>query len=77
MANAAPATTTITETTGPGLSVTALKNTDVNGIEFDFLRNWIKVTRAGAGGIQYYDYSALNTVTWSITNGVTSITLST
>ncbi len=77
MANSAPATVTITETIGPGLSVSALKQTDVNNFEIDFLRNVIKITRAGAGGIQYYDYSALATLTLSISGGVTSITCST
>ncbi len=77
MANSPPATVTITETTGPGLSVTALKQTDINDIEFDFVRNVIKITRAGAGGIQYFDYSALATLTWTISSGATSITCST
>lgn len=77
MANSAPATVTITETTGPGLSVTALKQTDIVDIEVDFLRNVIKITRAGAGGIQYYDYSVLATLTWTISAGVTTITAST
>ena len=77
MANAAPATVTITETTGPGLSVTALRQTDIVNFEIDFVRNVIKLTRSGSGGIQYYDYSALATLTLSISSGVTSITCST
>jgi hypothetical protein len=77
MPNTSPATVTITETTGPGLSVSALKLTDVVGIEVDFFRNWLKVTRDGAGGIQYYDYSALATLTWTVSGGVTTIVLST
>jgi hypothetical protein len=77
MANSAPATVTITETTGPGQSVSALKLTDVNAIEVDFSRNVVKVTRSGAGGIQYYDYSALATFTWSISAGVSTLALST
>ncbi len=77
MANSAPATVTITETTGPGLTVTALKQTDIVDIEIDFVRNVIKLTRAGAGGIQYYDYSAMATLTCTISAGVTSITCST
>lgn len=77
MANVGPATVTITETTGPGQSVTALKLTDVADIEVDFNRNFIKITRTGAGGIQYYDYSALATLTWTISAGVTTIVLST
>ncbi len=77
MANSAPATVTITETTGPGQAVTALRQTDVTNIEVDFARNVIKLTRSGAGGIQYYDYSALATLTWTITAGNSVLVLST
>ena len=77
MANTAPAKLTITETTGPGLTVTALVLTDVVDFEVDFVKNTIKVTRSGAGGIQYYDYSALATLTWTITTGATAIVAST
>jgi len=76
MANAAPATVTITSTTGPGQAVTALKYTDVNDIEFDFFHNIIKIIRTGGGGTQIYDYSAMNTVTWTISGGITTITIS-
>ena len=75
--NAAPATVTITGTTGPGQAVTAMKFTDVNDIEFDFFHNVIKVMRAGSGSTQIYDYSAINTVTLTISNGVTAIVIST
>ena len=75
MPNAAPATIVMSGSTGPGQTVTTLRFTDVNGIEVDFLRNWIKVTRAGSSGIQYYDYSASATVSWSISNGVTTVTI--
>lgn len=77
MANTAPATVTITGTTGPGVTVTALKFTDVIDIDIDFSRNVIKITRAGAGGITYYDYSANATLTWTITAGNTVIVIST
>lgn len=77
MANSAPATVTITETTGPGISVVALVISDVVDFEVDFVKNTIKITRAGAGGIQYYDYSALATLTWTITAGATAIVAST
>jgi hypothetical protein len=75
--NAAPATVTITGTTGPGSAVTALKFIDVNDIEFDFYHNIIKVNRAGSGSTQIYDYSAINTVTLTISAGVTAIVIST
>ena len=70
MANAAPATVTITGSTGPGQAVTSQKFTDVNEIRVDFLRNLLQVTRAGAGGSIYYDYSALGaSITWTVTGG--------
>lgn len=74
--NVAPATLTITSTTGPGQAVTALKQTNVNDIEFDFLHNIIKVMLTGSGGTQIFDYSAMNTVTFTITAGVTTISIS-
>jgi len=76
MANVAPATLTVTGTTGPGLTVTSLKFTDVVDVEVDFLRNVLKVTRSGAGGITYYDYSALATITWTIASGVSTLAFS-
>lgn len=76
MANTAPATLTVTGTTGPGSTVTSLKFTDVVDVEVDFLRNVLKVTRAGAGGISYYDYSALATITWTISNGLSTLAFS-
>jgi hypothetical protein len=76
LANTAPATVTITGSTGPGQAVTTLKFTDVVGLEVDYLRNWLKITRAGAGGISYYDYSALATITWTITSGLSTLVFS-
>lgn len=76
MANVAPATVTITGSTGPGQAVTTQKFTDVVDIEYDFLRNVVKVTRAGAGGIIYYDYSAIATITHVVAAGLTTIVLS-
>ena len=75
--NQAPATVTVTATTGPGQTVTALKFTDVQDIEVDFFHNLIKVTRQGAGSTQIYAYDAINTVTWTIVAGVTTIVIST
>jgi len=77
MANAAPATVTVTSTTGPGSSVSSLKFTDVAKFEVDFNANVIKITRQGAGGTQYYDYSALATLTWTISAGVSTLVAST
>jgi len=77
MANSAPATVTITGTTGPGQAVTALKFTDVSKFEVDFGSNTLRVTRQGASSTSYYDYSALATLTWTITTGNTVIVAST
>jgi len=76
MANVPPATVTITSTTGPGESVSSLKFTDVTDIEVNFIANTIKITRAGAGGISYYDYSAMATLSWTISAGVAAIVIS-
>lgn len=76
MANAAPATVTVTGTIGPGQSVTSLKFTDVVDLEVDFLRNVLKVTRAGAAGIQYFDYSAIGTITWTASGGLSTLAFS-
>ena len=76
MANTAPATLTITSTIGPGLSVSTIKFTDVQDIEFDFFHNIIKVMRQGSGSTQIYDYSAMNTITFTISAGVTAIVVS-
>ena len=76
MANAAPATLTVTGTTGPGQAVTSLKFTDVAKVEVDFGHNTLKVTRDGAAGISYYDYSALSTVTWTISSGASTLAFS-
>lgn len=77
MANVPPATVTITSTTGPGVSAVATAFTNVVDLEFDFAKNTIKITHAGGLTITYYDYSALATLTWTITAGATTITMST
>ena len=76
MANTAPATVTVTSTTGPGQSVTSQKFTDVTKFEVDFGANVIRVTRQGTGGIVIYDYSAMATLTWTITSGTAAIVVS-
>lgn len=76
MANVAPATLTITSTTGAGVSAVATVFTAVVDIEFDFIKNTIKVTHANGRTISYYDYSAMATVTWTISAGLTTITIS-
>lgn len=75
MANSAPATLTITETTGPGITNTGTVFTDVTDFEVDFKANTIKITHGLV--ITYYDYSALATLTWTITAGSTAIVAST
>jgi hypothetical protein len=74
--NAPPAKATITSTTGPGQAVTALVVTDVTKFEVDFVANTMKVTRQGSNSSQVYDYSAMATLTWTITNGAAAIVVS-
>ena len=76
MANVPPAKVTITSTTGPGVSVASQVFTDIVDIEIDFYKNTIKLTRASAGGILYFDYSAMATLTWTIANGAAAIVIS-
>lgn len=76
-ANVAPAVVTITAPIGPGLTVSTMKFTDVNDLEVDFFHNLIKVTRAGSGSTQIYAYDPINTITWTISAGVTAIVIST
>jgi hypothetical protein len=76
MANKAPATLTITSTTGPGQAITSAAFTDVNNIEFDFLHNIVKVTREGSAGTQIYDYSAMATTTFTISAGRSTVVIS-
>ncbi len=76
MSNIAPATVTVTSTTGPGVAVTAQRFTDINNVEIDFLGNTLKLTRSGSGGIIYYDYSAMATGTITIASGVSTLVFS-
>lgn len=76
MANVAPAKVTITSTTGPGQAATAQVFTDVTDLEIDFAKNTIKITRLGSDSSVYYDYSAMATLTWTITAGATVIVIS-
>jgi hypothetical protein len=76
MANTSPATVTVTGSTGPGQAVSSLKFTDVVDLEVNFNSQTLKITRAGSGGIVYFDYSALSTITWTITAGLTTAAFS-
>ena len=73
MANVAPAKLAITSSTGPGQAVTSQVFTDVMDFEVDFRANTIRVLRAGASGLQYFDYSAIATVTWTISGGLSTL----
>lgn len=75
MSNSAPNTVTITSTTGPGVSAVAAVFTDVTNIQFDFLANTIRIEHGGV--ISYYDYSAVATITYTITAGHAAIVIST
>lgn len=75
MANSSPNTVTITSTTGPGVSAVATAFTDVTELNFDFLANTVKIVHGGI--ITYYDYSAVATLTWTISGGHAAIVIST
>jgi hypothetical protein len=76
MANVGPATATITSTTGPGQSVTATVFNRVTNVEVDFMKNTLKVTHADGLTITYFDYSAITTMTWTISAGASTLTIS-
>ncbi len=76
MANFPPATVTVTSTIGPGQAVTSQKFTDVTKFEVDFGANVMRVTRQGSGSVQIYDYSAMATLSWTITSGTAAIVVS-
>lgn len=75
MANISPAKVTYTGSTGPGIAVTATVINNVIDIEYDFVKNTVKVTTSD-GVINYYDYSATTTVTHTISGGLTTIVIS-
>lgn len=77
MANVPPASLTITSTVGPGLSAVANSFSNVVNLEYDFVKNTVKVTHAGGRLISYYDYSAIVTVTHTISGGATTVTITT
>jgi hypothetical protein len=76
MANVPPATVTITSTTGAGQAVTAKVFSNVTLVEFNYTANTIKIVSNNGGTITYFDYSAMSTVTYTISGGLTSITIS-
>lgn len=75
MANVPPAKVTYTGSTGPGQAVTAAVINNVVDIEYDFNKNVIKITTSD-GIMNYYDFSAITTVTHTITGGVSTIVIS-
>ncbi len=77
MANSSPNTVTITSTIGPGISNAAQVFSQVTNLVFDFIGNTIRITHGNGLTISYYDYSAIATLTWTISNGHAAITIST
>lgn len=75
MANVGPATATVTSTTGPGQALTAQVFTRVTDFEVDFMKNTMKITWNDGLTITYADYSTMATMTWTISGGATSITI--
>lgn len=76
MSNTSPASVTVTSTTGPGVALTSKVFTDVVKFECDFVKNTIALTRMAANGTLYVDYSAMATLTWTISGGLTTVVVS-
>jgi hypothetical protein len=76
MPNVSPATVTTSLPTGPGQALSSMKFTDVEGLEVDFLRNLLKIRRTGAGSTLICAYDAAATITWTVTNGISTLTFS-
>lgn len=68
------ATVTITAPIGPDLDAVAQVFNDVSDIEYSFDKNTIKITHGIT--ITYYSYAEAATVTQTISNGVTTISIS-
>lgn len=77
MPNVPPANVTITDTTGPGLASVATVFSNVVELNVDFKANTIMINHAGGLTKSYYSYSAVATLTWTITGGLTAIVIST
>ena len=73
MANSSPATVRITAADINGNSI-AKYYTAVRSIKYDFFGNRICIE--DATGLFYFGYSAVATVTQTITNGITAIVIS-
>ena len=75
------ANTTITGQIGPGQTITSQLFPNTSSIKFDITANVIEVrwTPAGkaTGQIAYIEYSNIATVTYTISAGVATITVST
>lgn len=72
-------TATVTSTTGPGLTATAVVLNDVSNIFFDFDARVVRITYSNGGPdiTATFDYSAVLTVTFSISGTSTTVTIST
>jgi len=75
MANAAPATVTTSYSTGAGQALSSVKFTDVNELNFDFFHNLVKIVRSGSGSTLVCAYDAAATITFTISNGVTTVVM--
>lgn len=68
-------TVTITSTTGPGVTDTALVLTDVVDLRFNFAARTVYVKRESGPG-QYFSFNSITTVTFTISGVSSTITLS-
>lgn len=72
----ASATAVLTGNTGPGGTVTALTLEDVTSIDFQFKHNMISLTY-NEGKIFKLSWTSIATVTFSISGGNATVTIST
>ena len=68
---------TVTGKTGPGLTVTSLVLNDVKGINFQFDSKVVSIYYGEPRKTFELDYDSTATVTFSITAGVSTVTIST
>lgn len=75
MASPSTANVTVTSTTGPGVTVTALVINGVLQVVFDLVRNMIFITDS-AGRIREFAYDAVATLTWTISGRTATVAIS-
>jgi hypothetical protein len=68
---------TVTSTYGPGRSAVATVISDVKSCNFDIERDVLRLTTGTNHVVQDFSYDALATITYTVSGGVATITVST